>query len=156
MNYKLVESPLGKILLLASTEALHGAWFEQQRYYPDISPHWKQSSNHVIDQAEQALNDYFMGRIPKFSFKLDPEGSHFQKQVWQELLNIGYGKTTTYGDVAEAIDQPSATRAVATAIGKNPISILIPCHRVLNSKGDLAGYAGGLHRKAYLLNLEKQ
>ncbi len=100
------------------------------------------------------LDEYFKGRRRDFSLKLQPEGTEFQKAVWQQLLNISYGKTSSYGDIAAALGDKNAMRAVGSANGKNPISIIVPCHRVIGSNGKLIGYGGGLWRKEWLLKHE--
>ncbi|MBT0607870.1 methylated-DNA--[protein]-cysteine S-methyltransferase [Aequorivita echinoideorum] len=109
-----------------------------------------------VELAETAsqLKEYFEGTRTKFRLKLNPQGTDFQKKVWKELMEIPFGKTTSYQAVANRLGDPKVIRAAASANGKNPISIIIPCHRVIGSDGSLTGYAGGLHRKKFLLNLE--
>lgn len=110
-----------------------------------------------IEEIEIALNqlaEYFEGRRTQFELKLSPKGTEFQKKVWNQLMHIPYGKTQTYQQIANQLGDPKAIRAAATANGKNPISIIIPCHRVIGSDGSLTGYAGGLHRKKWLLEHE--
>lgn len=109
----------------------------------------------VIESAAAELDEYFAGRRREFSVPVVLAGTAFQRQVWEELLKIPYGETATYADIAVRIGNPKAVRAVATAIGANPISIFVPCHRVVGSDGTLTGYAGGLPAKRYLLTLEK-
>ena len=106
-------------------------------------------------EAEQQLQAYLQGRLTQFNLPLAPQGTAFQQHVWQALQPLAYGTTCSYGALATAIGKPQAVRAMAAAIGKNPLSIIIPCHRVVGSQGQLTGYAGGLARKQWLLGLEK-
>lgn len=144
-------SPLGKILLAGENGALCGAWFEGQKYYPaDIGA---DGCDPVFPDAVKWLDDYFAGVVREPDFPLAPKGTAFQKKVWKELQSIPYGKTVTYGALAEKIGCRSA-RAVGGAVGRNPASVIIPCHRVVGSDGGLTGYAGGVERKIFLLKLE--
>lgn len=161
--FKQIQSPWGQITLSASPDGLNGVWFEGQKHHPNISA-WPQSPRHAtLRQAEALLRDYSQSQLPcqqaarqwLKSLPLDLSGgTAFQQAVWQALLSIPLGATCTYGELAAAIGKPSAVRAVGTAIGRNPISILIPCHRVLGGQGQLTGYAGGVWRKQALLQLE--
>jgi methylated-DNA-[protein]-cysteine S-methyltransferase len=161
--FKQIQSPWGQITLSASPDGLNGVWFEGQKHHPNISA-WPQSPRHAtLRQAEALLRDYSQSQLPRQqaarqwlkSLPLDLSGgTAFQQAVWQALLSIPLGATCTYGQLAAAIGKPSAVRAVGTAIGRNPISILIPCHRVLGRQGQLTGYAGGVCRKQALLQLE--
>lgn len=111
--------------------------------------------NKIIRQTIKQLNEYFRGKRKKFELPLNPKGTEFQKKVWLQLMNIPYGKTATYKDIATLIGDSNASRAVGNANNKNPIAIIIPCHRVIGSNNKLTGYAGGLDKKEKLLNLEK-
>lgn len=111
--------------------------------------------NKIIRQTIKQLDEYFRGKRKKFELPLNPKGTEFQKKVWQQLMNIPYGKTSTYKDIATLIGNTNASRAVGNANNKNPIAIIIPCHRVIGSNNKLTGYAGGLDKKEKLLNLEK-
>ena len=111
--------------------------------------------NKIIRQTIKQLDEYFNGKRKKFELPLNPKGTEFQKKVWQQLMNIPYGKTSTYKDIATLIGNTNASRAVGNANNKNPIAIIIPCHRVIGSNNKLTGYAGGLDKKEKLLNLEK-
>ena len=111
--------------------------------------------NKIIRQTIKQLDEYFNGKRKKFELPLNPKGTEFQKKVWLQLMNIPYGKTATYKDIATQIGDPKASRAVGNANNKNPIAIIIPCHRVIGSNNKLTGYAGGLDKKEKLLNLEK-
>ena len=108
----------------------------------------------VLEDAVYQLEEYFKGERREFDLNINPEGTDFQKKVWQALMEIPYGKTVSYIDLSKKLGDPKAIRAVASANGKNPLWIVIPCHRVIGSNGDLIGYAGGLHRKAWLLDHE--
>ncbi len=111
--------------------------------------------NNIIRQTIKQLDEYFRGKRKKFELPLNPKGTEFQKKVWLQLMNIPYGKTATYKDIATLIGNTNASRAVGNANNKNPIAIIIPCHRVIGSNNKLTGYAGGLDKKEKLLNLEK-
>ena len=150
------DSPLGAMLLEASETGLCGAWFEGQKHGPDAR-NWPQRSNSpVIRQAIRELTEYFDGRRRHCGTPIDSRlGTEFQRAVWKTLRRIPAGRTLTYGELARRIGRPTAVRAVASAVGRNPVSLLVPCHRVIGSDGSLTGYAGGLRRKAFLLALEK-
>ena len=149
------DSPLGRIIVAASEDKLLGVWFDGQRHQPDTSS-WPIATNHpVLQQAKAQLTDYFAGRRTSFELPLDlGTGTSFQQAVWRALLKIPYGVTRSYGALSADIGRPSAVRAVGAAVGRNPFSIIVPCHRVLGSDGALTGYAGGLERKTALLQLE--
>lgn len=151
------DSPLGRIIAAASDGKLVGVWFDQQRHLPDIS-HWPSVSEHpVLQQTRIQLNDYFNGKRSTFELPLDLSmGTLFQQKVWQALLKIPCGTTASYGALSAAIGQPTAMRAVGGAVGRNPLSIVVPCHRVIGTDGSLTGYAGGLARKTALLQLESK
>jgi methylated-DNA-[protein]-cysteine S-methyltransferase len=151
-NYR---SPLGTMTVAATEQGLAGLWFEGQRHEPDHSAWPEQADHPVLRQAMRQLDDYFAGRPAVFDLPLDlAHGTSFQQAVWQALLAIPRGATTSYGGLCRELGQPSAMRAVGAAVGRNPISIVVPCHRVLGADGSLTGYAGGLERKRALLRLE--
>lgn len=151
--YKQIDSPLGFITLQANDTGLLGAWFETQTTQPDDLG--KQTLQHpILQQAETALQDYFNGQKKRFNIPIAASGTEFQKRVWQALTTIPFGETRSYQDLANAIGNPKAVRAVGLANGKNPVSILVPCHRVIGSNGKLTGYAGGIERKSWLLKHE--
>ena len=153
--YDYYDSPLGQILLVASDAALTGLHFADEKYYPAIAAEWlRQPDAKIILRARKQLDDYFAGTRKQFDLPVDPAGTAFQRGVWRALQKIPYGVTANYGAVAKRIGKPSASRAVGAANGRNPISIVIPCHRVIGTNGDLTGYAGGIDRKAALLRLE--
>ena len=149
------ESPLGTMLLAASDAGLAGVWFEGQRYEPEDMP-WREAPQHpVLRQASQQLREYFDGKRTAFDLPLDlTHGTPFQQSVWQALLAIPPGATTSYSELGRRLGRPQAARAVGAAVGRNPVSIVVPCHRVLGTAGSLTGYAGGLERKTALLELE--
>ncbi|CAN1540985.1 Ada Methylated DNA-protein cysteine methyltransferase [Burkholderiaceae bacterium] len=148
-------SPLGAMLLAAAPQGLCGVWFVGQQHSPDNTP-WHDDDTHpVLDAAHQQLQAYFDGQLQTFALPLQfMTGTPFQQTVWRALQNIPYGHTTTYGDIAQRIGKPQAVRAVGAAIGRNPWSVVVPCHRVVGANGALTGYAGGLDRKKHLLALE--
>ena len=149
------ESPLGSIILVGSNRGLHDLFFEGQKYAPLISSSWQRDDARFLDVINQ-LREYFSGTRTKFTVPLDLQGTPFQKFVWSVLIEIPYASTLSYADVARRIGNPRAVRAVGSAIGRNPVSIIVPCHRVIGSSGVLTGYAGGLQRKRRLLELEKK
>jgi methylated-DNA-[protein]-cysteine S-methyltransferase len=149
------ESPLGPMIVAATVRGLAGLWFEGQRHLPDCSAWPHQPRHPVLRQAVAQLDEYFSGTRKRFDLPLDLQGGTvFQQSVWQALLAIPCGGTTSYGMLSRRIGQPSAVRAVGAAVGRNPLSIVVPCHRVLGADGSLTGYAGGLERKSALLRLE--
>lgn len=149
------DTPLGPMLLAASTQGLVGAWFEGQRHMPDFQSWPVVTHNPVLQQAEAELRAYFAGQRTHFSVPLSAAwGTVFQQSVWQALQQIPPGHTSSYGLLAQQLNKPLASRAVGAAVGKNPWTIIVPCHRVLGAQGALTGYAGGLDRKIALLQLE--
>lgn len=148
-------SPLGPMILAATQKGLAGVWFEDQRHMPDSRAWPLQSEHPVLQLALVQLQEYFSGVRTAFDLPLDLQGGTlFQQSVWQALLAIPRGGTTSYALLGRRIGSPDAARAVGAAVGRNPISIVVPCHRVLGSDGSLTGYAGGLARKTALLKLE--
>ena len=147
-------SPLGPLLLAADETGLTGLWFEAQKYFPSFSGvEYQEKETPVLTETVRWLDVYFSGKDPGFLPPLHPQGSPFRQAVWNILLTIPRGQTMTYGEIARRLGVHSA-QAVGGAVGHNPISILIPCHRVVGSDGSLTGYAGGLDRKTRLLQLE--
>jgi methylated-DNA-[protein]-cysteine S-methyltransferase len=154
-----IETSQGPVWLAASPQGLAGLWFAGQKHLPaqlTIGPSWQHADAHpVLQLAARQFNEYLAGQRQVFDVPLDlSSGSAFQQSVWQALLDLPFGTTTSYGALSERLGTPSAVRAVAAAVGRNPVSVLVPCHRVLGARGDLTGYAGGLERKAALLGLE--
>jgi len=147
--------PLGEMIVAASDRGIAGIWFEGQKHLPDHSK-WATDEQHpLLKTAIVQLRDYFDGRRTSFDLPLDLQlGTPFQQSVWQALLAIPHGAKTTYSTISREIGAPQAVRAVGAAVGRNPVSIVVPCHRVLGAGGSLTGYAGGLDRKNALLKLE--
>ena len=155
--YKTMKSPVGELKLVASDKGLAGIlWEKENPRRVRLSPVSEDNNHPVLVEAERQLNDYFSGKRKSFSLKLDFNGTEFQKKVWAALLTIPFAETLSYGQIAKQIKNPKAGRAVGAAIGKNPISIIAPCHRVIGSTGKLTGFAGGLEAKACLLALERR
>jgi methylated-DNA-[protein]-cysteine S-methyltransferase len=149
--YTHFDSPIGRLLLTTDGTALTGLYMESSRKFPSTEG-WVEDGT-VVPLAETArqLAEYFAGARRTFELPLRLQGTAFQQRVWQELTEIPYGETWSYGQLAKRIDKPSASRAVGLANGRNPISILVPCHRVIGADGSLTGYGGGLERKQWLL-----
>jgi methylated-DNA-[protein]-cysteine S-methyltransferase len=147
-------SPLGKLTLVANGRGLAGVYFEHHAHFQGTAQMQRNDHHPVFDLVEQ-LTAYFAGQRKSFSVPLDlSAGTAFQQQVWRLLAEIPYGETVSYGALAEKLENPRAVRAVGAANGRNPFSILLPCHRVIASDGRLTGYAGGLKNKAFLLKFE--
>lgn len=155
-------SPLGAIDLAATPRGLSGLWFEDQKYRPaalNAPGGWPRHDgpHPVLDHAARQLAAYFAGQLDRFDVPFDlPDATAFQHAVWDGLLKLEHGRTCSYSALATAAGQPHAVRAVGTAVGRNPVSILVPCHRVVGMNGALTGYAGGLTRKSALLELEQR
>ncbi|TDO01483.1 methylated-DNA--[protein]-cysteine S-methyltransferase [Halomonas ventosae] len=151
-----IDSPLGEMLLRAEQDALTGIFFVGQRHCPDIASNTPDNGDDtLLDETRSQLDAYFAGRLARFSLPLAPSGSDFQQRVWRALAAIAYGERATYGELTHRLGlAPGAARAVGTAIGRNPLTIVVPCHRIVGSKGALTGYAGGLERKRALRDLE--
>lgn len=153
------QSPLGTLIAAATSKGLAGVWFDDQRHLPPElagAEVWRTADNHpLLKRTVNQLKDYFAGTRIVFDLPLDlSHGTPFQQKVWQMLLAIRSGDTASYGDISARINNPLAVRAVGAAIGRNPVSIIVPCHRVIGADGSLTGYAGGIHRKTALLTLE--
>lgn len=149
-------SPLGTLTLAASPRGLVGVWFGDQAHLPELAAWPVQPHHPVLLQTARELDAYFAGNGFRFSIPLDMAyGTAFQQQVWQCLRDIPTGGTTTYGAISQRLNNPNAVRAVGGAVGRNPIGIIVPCHRVIGASGALTGYAGGLDRKVALLALER-
>ena len=149
-------SPLGALLLGSDGEALTGVWFDGQRYQPSMGAEWQRRSDlAALNSAARELAEYFAGERTAFGLTLAPSGTPFQRAVWNTIASVPYGETIAYRDLAERVGQPRAIRAAGAATGRNPWSIIIPCHRIVGADGSLTGYAGGLERKRALLALER-
>jgi methylated-DNA-[protein]-cysteine S-methyltransferase len=154
LYYAQLATPLGRLLFTATGEALTGIFFEDQRYAPALPAGAVEGSPLLRDAAAQ-LSEYFSGARREFSLPLAPSGTEFQRAVWRELARIPFGETRSYGALAARLGAPRAARAVGAANGQNPFTIVLPCHRVLGASGALTGYAGGEHRKRWLLDHER-
>jgi methylated-DNA-[protein]-cysteine S-methyltransferase len=153
---KQMHSPVGRLTLVASDRGLAAILWENDR--PGRVPveiAAEETEHPILVEAERQLDEYFAGRRTRFALRLDPSGTPFQRKVWHALLTIPFGETRSYAQLAAQIGHPRAVRAVGAANGKNPLSIVAPCHRVIGSSGRLTGFAGGLRAKAYLLALER-
>jgi methylated-DNA-[protein]-cysteine S-methyltransferase len=150
-----IATPLGNLLLARTERGLAGAWFEGQKHHPAPFDAPRRPHDELLRRSERQLQSYFAGETDGFDLPLDlRHGTPFQQTVWKMLLGIAAGATRTYGEIARALDAASAVRAVGGAVGRNPISVIVPCHRVIGSDGSLTGYAGGVDRKRALLALE--
>ncbi|WP_336964992.1 methylated-DNA--[protein]-cysteine S-methyltransferase [Sphingobium aquiterrae] len=151
-----IPSPVGILTLIASERGLAAIlWEDDDPKRVRLDPLTQDRNHPILVETRQQLADYFAGRRRAFDLPLDFHGTDFQKQVWSALLAIPFGETRSYADIAQAIGKPAACRAVGAANGRNPISIIAPCHRVIGKGGALTGFAGGLKAKAYLLDIER-
>lgn len=151
--YQLWPSPIGGLLLVSNGEALTGLYMSDHKGGAVPQPEWRRDGGPFAQVCEQ-LTAYFASNLQEFDVCLMPAGTAFQKKVWQELGRIPFGSRISYGELARRIDQPAASRAVGRANGQNPISIVVPCHRVIGANGTLTGYGGGIERKKWLLEHE--
>ena len=151
MVYTWMDSPVGRLLLAADDRGLRRLLFADAEPQPGWVP-----DGDALRPVRDQLAAYFDGKLREFDINLAPEGTPFQLRVWRALLDIPYGQTISYGELARTIGNPAASRAVGLANGSNPISIIVPCHRVIGASGKLTGYGGGLERKSWLLALERQ
>jgi methylated-DNA-[protein]-cysteine S-methyltransferase len=155
LSYKLIPSPIGKLKLVASDEGLVAILWENDRpRRVRLADLVENPAHPMLLRTEKELNEYFSHKRKAFTVPLDMRGTYFQKQVWEALLGIPFGETRTYGQLANQLGNPKATRAVGAANGRNPIAIIVPCHRVIGFSGKLTGFAGGLDAKDHLLKLE--
>ena len=155
MKHRIVDSPLGPLTLVVTDDgALAALYMADQRHGPAPDADLGESDDTAAADAVEQLHEYFDGTRTTFDLRLEPAGTDFQRQVWEALRAIPYGATETYGHLAERIGHPRGTRAVGAATGRNPIGIIVPCHRLVGAGGALTGYAGGLERKRWLLDLE--
>lgn len=154
LAYDTYQSPQGSILITATPKGLAGVYFKGQKHFPK-QREWRRDVRHpVLRQAKRELAEYFAGKRSRFSVALDPQGTDFQRSVWKQIARVAFGKTITYGELARRAGHPGSSRAAGAATGRNPVSIIVPCHRIMGANGALTGYAGGLHRKKALLALE--
>jgi methylated-DNA-[protein]-cysteine S-methyltransferase len=148
-----LDTPLGTVLIARNADGLSGLWFEGQKYHPGMLAVPRHDDDALLTETVINLCDYFAGK-PLRVLPVSPSGTPFQQAIWRALLAIPAGTTLSYGELARQVGRPEAVRAVAAAVGRNPLSVVIPCHRVLDADGSLTGYAGGLPRKQALLMLE--
>ncbi|MFK7910800.1 MAG: methylated-DNA--[protein]-cysteine S-methyltransferase [Akkermansiaceae bacterium] len=154
ISYTHISSPIGELRLRASEHGLLAVDHVCQQVQTDKN--WVKNEDHsILKNAAQELAEYFLRKRHEFSIPLAPEGTPFQQEVWKALQTIPYGQTCTYSEIAQIIRKPKAVRAAGAANGKNPLSIFVPCHRVIGKNGKLTGYAGGIKIKQFLLDLEK-
>ncbi|MER6953369.1 methylated-DNA--[protein]-cysteine S-methyltransferase [Streptomyces sp. NPDC000618] len=149
----MIDSPYGPLTLVADGGVLCGLYMTEQRHRPP-EENFGPRDDSLFGETEAQLEAYFAGELKEFTLELRLHGTPFQRTVWAELRKIPYGETRTYGELAEALGNPSASRAVGLANGKNPVGIVVPCHRVIGAGGSLTGYGGGLERKQRLLDFE--
>lgn len=154
MYYCYMDTPAGR-LLLTGTDRLESLHFPIGKTRVEPQEYWIEDPD-KFESARQQLAEYFAGKRKVFDLELNPKGTDFQKKVWRELVKIPYGRTISYGELAKRIGNPSASRAVGLANGKNPISIIIPCHRVIGKNGSLTGFGGGIEVKRFLLDHEQE
>lgn len=153
-THTVMDSPVGALTLVATDGVLSGMYMVDQRHRPLAETFGPRDDTQSGDAIEQ-LHAYFAGDLKEFDLPLAMTGTPFQRRVWTELQQIPYGETISYGELAERVGQPTAARAVGLANGKNPIGIIVPCHRVVGATGSLTGYGGGLPRKRFLLSFER-
>jgi methylated-DNA-[protein]-cysteine S-methyltransferase len=149
------DTPLGRLWLAASADGLAGAWFHGQRHFAGPQPSWRDGADdRVLRDAAAQIQAYFAGRLRRFDLPLAPHGTPFQRAVWRAIAQVPYAGCISYSELARAAGVPAAVRAAGAATGRNPVSIVVPCHRIVGARGALTGYAGGLDRKRTLLALE--
>ena len=153
MLYSYIDSPLGDLLVVRDAEGITGLYLPTGRHAAARNPGWTRDDS-AFDDARTQLGEYFAGGRTQFDLPLHAHGTAFQTKVWRALCDIPYGATASYGETAQAIGSPTASRAVGLANGQNPISIVVPCHRVIGANGSLTGYGGGLDAKRWLLSHE--
>jgi len=155
LHSKSIDSPVGELKLIASDRGLLAIlWQNDSPRRVRLAAQTEDANHPILLKTESQLAEYFTGKRQHFDLPLDPQGTPFQLAVWDALLAIPYGETRSYGQLARQLGNPNATRAVGAANGRNPISIIVPCHRVVGSTGKLTGFAGGLNTKSFLLELE--
>ena len=155
MNYSVMQSPIGPLTIVATNGALVAVLMDGHHRSPVPESAWGERVDDALPDATLQLGEYFAGKRQAFDLPLAPSGTEFQRRVWAALAEIPYGETRSYGQIATAIGRPGASRAVGMANGRNPVSIVVPCHRVVGASGSLTGYAGGPERKQFLLDLER-
>ncbi|MFJ5772969.1 methylated-DNA--[protein]-cysteine S-methyltransferase [Streptomyces sp. NPDC093094] len=154
-QHTVVDSPYGPLTLVADDGVLCGLYMAGQRHRPAEETFGPREDDPLFDEPAEQLRAYFAGELKEFTLELRLRGTPFQRAVWDQLTRIPYGETRSYGQLADALGNPGASRAVGLANGKNPVGIIVPCHRVVGSDGSLTGYGGGLDRKQRLLDFEQ-
>ena len=155
IRFARIATPQGTLVAVARDAALTGLYFENQKYFPPLDPSWREEPRwEPLAECARQVHEYFEGSRTVFDLPLAPEGTGFQRRVWKEIARIPYGETVTYSELATRAGAPGSARAAGAATGRNPISIVVPCHRVVGADGSLTGYAGGLERKTRLLEME--
>ncbi len=152
--YTTVDSPIGELMLVGEGEVLSGLYMQEAPRPMPVRPEWRREDD-AFPEVRRELDEYFAGERTDFEVALEMKGTPFQRTVWSALREIPYGETRSYGELARSIGNPSAVRAVGLANGRNPIAVIVPCHRVIGADGTLTGYGGGLERKRTLLDLER-
>ncbi len=156
-SYSILKTPIDDLILVANPTHLIGLYFAGCAHVPVAKKEWKLDPGHpILRQASAELRDFFDGKRKDFSLPLHAKGTPFQERVWKEIARIPFGQTITYSDLAERAGAPRAVRAAGTATGRNPLGIIVPCHRVVGKNGSFGGYAGGLKMKHYLIDLEEK
>lgn len=155
VTHTVIGSPLGDLTVVARDGTVAGLYFDGQRRRPTPDALGERAESDLFDEARRQLDEYFAGGRHDFDLPLAPAGDEFDQRVWALLLAIPYGETRSYGDLARQLGDPSLAQAVGAANGRNPLCVLVPCHRVVGADGSLTGYAGGLDRKRFLLDLEE-
>ena len=157
-RHSVIASPLGKITLVADGDALIGVYFPHHWYRPSIDtfgPRVDAAGDALLAETHAQLDEFLAGRRPYFDLPTEARGDHLQRRIWHRLTVIPYGETVTYGELADELADETTAQQVGAAVGRNPLSIVVPCHRVVGKDGRLTGYAGGLERKKFLLDLEE-
>lgn len=152
--FRYIDSPVGPLLIAGNDDGLQLVEFHTPRHPASRGAHWHEGDHAVLRRAQSQLDEYFAGARHGFDLPLAPQGTDFQREVWWELANIPFGGTISYAELAQRVGRPTATRAVGAANGRNPLPIMLPCHRVIGTDGSLTGFGGGLPTKQFLLQLE--
>jgi methylated-DNA-[protein]-cysteine S-methyltransferase len=153
LSYDYCDTPLGRMLLVANEKGLCGLHFVGQKYFPQKGKDWIQDEK-VLKRAKREVMEYFAGKRKRFDVPLAPEGTAFQRAIWREIAKVPFGETITYSELARRAGFPNCARAAGAATGRNPVGVIVPCHRIVGTNGSLTGYAGGLPKKKALLALE--
>jgi len=156
-RYDYYDSPCGRMLVVADGDALCGVYFTGQKHYRQPDSGWRRDSDAApLAQARRELDEYFAGKRKTFDVRLAAQGTPFQRAVWQAIAGVAFGETISYAELARRAGRPGSARAAGAATGRNPIGVIVPCHRILGADGGLTGYAGGVDKKRALLALEAE